>query len=74
MSNTLPIRISGAPCIRIERSSDDVSYYGPMTAIRVEGVGEHFEDPNGLLLMIVGEYSTELLEHVAMALIGRREG
>ena len=67
MSNTLPMRISGSPCLRIEHSRDDVSYYGPMTAIRVEGIGEHFEDPDGLVLMLVGKYPPALLERIALA-------
>lgn len=71
MANTLPIRISGSPCLRIEESHDDVSYYGPMTAIRIEGAGEHFEDPDGLVLMLVGKYPVSLLEHIALGLSRR---
>ena len=71
MANNLPIRISGSPSLRIEKSKDDISYYGPMTAIRIEGVGEHFEDPNGLVLMLAGEYPIALLECIAMVIAKR---
>ena len=71
MSNSLPMRISGSPCISIEEDLEPNEYYGHMTYIRVEGVGEHKEDKNGLVLWLCGTYSPDLLERIALTLIGK---
>lgn len=72
MASSLPLVVTGAPNLRIEESRDDCEYYGPMTFIRVDGVGEHQEDPEGLYLQLCGRYNPEMLERVALALNGRR--
>lgn len=71
MSNSLPLIITGTPNLRIEESNHRVEYWGPMTYIRVMGVGEDQEDPTGIILKLCGKYSPELLTKIAMAINGR---
>lgn len=72
MSNTLPMRVTGSPNLIISEDTGYDEYWGPMTYIRVDGVGEHEQDDHGLVLWLCGTYPPALLERIAMAINGSK--